>query len=112
MARWRSWPFSGNSKSVKNMCSVRQRPMPWAPNSRALRASCGVSALVRMPRRRRLSPHFMRGSAAGVDNAFATIEGDPLPFLHNFAANSHRFGFVFDVEFLGADDAALAPTAG
>jgi hypothetical protein len=27
-----------------NMCSVRHRPMPVAPSSRALRASSGVSA--------------------------------------------------------------------
>ncbi len=32
----------------KNMCSVRHRPMPWAPNSRARLASSGVSALVRI----------------------------------------------------------------
>ena len=38
--------------SPKNMCSVRQRPIPSAPNSSALRASSGVSALVRTPRRR------------------------------------------------------------
>ena len=30
----------------KNICSVRQRPMPSAPNSRAFLASAGVSALV------------------------------------------------------------------
>ena len=35
------------------MCSVRQRPMPSAPNSRATAASCGVSALVRTSRRAR-----------------------------------------------------------
>ena len=33
--------------SLKNMCSVRTRPMPTAPNSRALAASAGVSALAR-----------------------------------------------------------------
>ena len=37
-----------------NMCSVRQRPMPWAPNSRALAASSGVSALARTFSRRML----------------------------------------------------------
>ena len=37
---------------AKNMCSVRHRPMPSAPNARATRASCGVSALVRTPSRR------------------------------------------------------------
>jgi hypothetical protein len=36
----------------KNMCSVRHSPMPSAPNSRAMRASAGVSALARMPSRR------------------------------------------------------------
>ena len=41
----------------KNMCSVRQRPMPSAPNSRALAASFGVSALVRTLRVRTLSAH-------------------------------------------------------
>jgi hypothetical protein len=38
----------------KNMCSVRQRPMPSAPKSRAARASAGVSALVRTFMRRML----------------------------------------------------------
>ena len=36
----------------KNMCSVRQRPMPSAPNERAVRASVGVSALARTFMRR------------------------------------------------------------
>ena len=35
--------------AAKNMCSVRTRPMPSAPNSRARRASSGVSALARTP---------------------------------------------------------------
>ena len=35
-----------------NMCSVRQRPMPWAPNSRAFAASSGVSAFARTLSRR------------------------------------------------------------
>ena len=43
----------------KNMCSVRQRPMPWAPKSRARRASAGVSALVRTSMVRYLSDHFI-----------------------------------------------------
>jgi hypothetical protein len=33
--------------SSKNMCSVRHRPMPSAPNLMATRASLGVSALAR-----------------------------------------------------------------
>ncbi len=34
------------------MCSVRHRPMPWAPSARARAASSGVSALARTSRRR------------------------------------------------------------
>lgn len=46
--------FLGNSKSVKNMCSVRQIPTPSAPISQARRASRSVSALVRAPSYRTL----------------------------------------------------------
>ncbi len=41
----------------KNMCSVRHRPIPSAPNLRATAESCGVSALVRTLRVRNLSAH-------------------------------------------------------
>ena len=37
------------------MCSVRQSPMPSAPNLTATRASAGVSALARTPSLRTLS---------------------------------------------------------
>ena len=43
----------------KNMCSVRHRPMPSAPNSRARLASAGVSAFVRILSVRYLSAHFI-----------------------------------------------------
>ena len=43
---------SGSRSSAMNMCSVRQRPIPSAPNSRALTASSGVSAFARTRRRR------------------------------------------------------------
>jgi hypothetical protein len=43
--------------SSKNMCSVRQRPMPSAPNARATWASRGVPALARTPSRRTSSAH-------------------------------------------------------
>ena len=42
---------------AKNMCSVRHRPMPSAPSSRALAASSGVSALARTRSLRYLSAH-------------------------------------------------------
>ncbi len=47
----------GWRSSAMNMCSVRHRPMPSAPSSRARRASSGVSALARTPRRRIWSAH-------------------------------------------------------
>ena len=40
----------GMRSSAKNMCSVRHRPMPSAPNSRATLASRGMSALARTPK--------------------------------------------------------------
>ena len=43
---------TGSRSSPKNMCSVRQRPIPSAPSSRALAASPGVSALARTRSRR------------------------------------------------------------
>ena len=46
---------TGSRSSAMNMCSVRQRPIPSAPNSRALAASSGVSAFVRTFSRRRAS---------------------------------------------------------
>ncbi len=56
------------------MCSVRHRPMPSAPNSRARRASAGVSAFARTPSRRIASAHsstcwksaFAGGSMSGT----------------------------------------------
>ena len=39
-------------RSPRNMCSVRVRPMPSAPSSSDRRASAGLSALARTPRRR------------------------------------------------------------
>ena len=45
--------------SPKNMCSVRQRPMPSAPKLLALAASSGVSAFVRTPSCRNSSAHSM-----------------------------------------------------
>ena len=44
----------------KNICSVRTRPIPWAPKRRARSASAGVSALARTARPRCLSAHCIR----------------------------------------------------
>ena len=52
--------MAGMRSASKNICSVRQRPMPSAPNSAAFLASLGVSALVRTPRVRFSSAQAMR----------------------------------------------------
>ncbi len=48
---------SSSRSSPKNMCSVRQRPIPSAPNERARSASSAASALARTPSRRISSAH-------------------------------------------------------
>ena len=53
----------------KNMCSVRQRPMPSAPKLRAVFASSGVSALARTFILRAASAHFMSSVNSGVGAA-------------------------------------------
>ncbi len=116
--------FSGCSKSLKNMCSVRHSPMPSAPISRARRASCGVSALVRTPSLRILSAHFIsvsyafggsgriRSNLPAVDRAVATIERDPFALAHRLARRRSSFlASRINVDLLGADDAALSPAA-
>ena len=55
VARWatRIAPRTISSRSPsRNMCSVRQRPIPWAPYDRAWAASSGLSAFVQTPIRR------------------------------------------------------------
>ena len=66
---------SSSRSASTNMCSVRQRPMPSAPNSRALAASAGVSAFVRTFSRRIASAHsrietkssFSCGATSGTE---------------------------------------------
>ena len=66
-----------------NMCSVRQRPMPSAPNSRALAASSGVSAFARTRSRRsssaqsRIVPKF--SSIAGGTRRTGPMMTRPVP---------------------------------
>ena len=49
--------ITGSRSSAMNMCSVRQRPMPSAPSSRAFAASSGVSAFARTASLRNPSAH-------------------------------------------------------
>ena len=48
----------GTRSSAKNMCSVRQSPMPSAPNPRAMCACSGMSALDRILSTLNASAHF------------------------------------------------------
>ena len=85
MARMRS--------ASKNMCSVRQRPMPSAPNSRAWRASRGVSALARtLQPPLGVGPAHERGKVAGE-----------LRLAHLGTADQHLPGAAVD-----GDHVALA----
>ena len=51
-------------RSPRNMCSVRHRPIPWAPKDLARNASSAVSAFARIARRRRPSAWVSSRSTA------------------------------------------------
>ncbi len=107
----------------KNMCSVRHRPMPSAPNLRAVSASSGVSALARTPMRRRLvGPFHQRAEIAGhrrldhrdgADEHLAgrAVQRDGLAGADRLAAGRQRLGVVVDRDAAGAGDAGPAHAA-
>ena len=86
----------------KNMCSVRQRPMPSAPNERATRASAarlGVGAHLHAPDR--VGPAHEGGEIAGHLRlhhrrralhhlARAAVDGEDVALLQRHAARGHR----------------------
>ena len=115
--------FSGCSKSLKNMCSVRQRPMPSAPISTSL---CGIVRGVGIGAHAEatnsIGPFHQR--VIGMrklrhykcyltfeDRSVVAIEGDPIPLLNCLTLHAHLFVFVIDVEGFASDDAALAPAS-
>ena len=67
--------------SSKNMCSVRQSPIPSAPNLTAARASAGVSALARTLSLRAASAHFISvaNSPASSGSRIATLPASTCP---------------------------------
>ena len=85
-----------------NMCSVRHRPMPSAPSSRAFFASSGVSALARTPRRRISSAHSSTrskySSTSRVDErhvlerhaALGAVDGDEVALADHRAVDADR----------------------
>ena len=114
---------SAADPAAMNMCSVRQRPMPSAPNSRALAASSGVSAFARTRSRRsssaqsRIVPKFS-SIAGGTSRTGPTITRPvppsiviTSPTLSVVLADRHRAGARVDREPLAAGDARLAHAA-
>ena len=63
----------GIRSGLKNMCSVRQSPIPSAPNRRARRASSGVSALARTPSDRYLSAHDRNSSTSSLRSGRSSL---------------------------------------
>ena len=116
---------SGAAPSAMNMCSVRQSPMPSAPNSRAFAASSGVSAFARTPSRRspsaqpRIVPKFSsiagrhERDAADDHPARAAVDGDQRhPRAARASPIRHDAGSRVDLEHLAARDARLPHPAG
>eukprot|EP00438_Fugacium_kawagutii_P025779 Skav230060 [mRNA] locus=scaffold1221:119908:121924:- [translate_table: standard] len=68
----------------KNMCSVRTRPMPSAPNSLACRASAGVSALARTFMSRTSSAHCMM-VPKDPESCGGTVPCHEQPPLHGWS---------------------------
>ena len=110
----------------KNMCSVRHRPMPSAPNSRATLASWGVSALVRTLMRAELVHPRHDGAEVSGQAAAGTVGTWPQ---HHFAGGAvqgdqialpddrrpflavHCSGIVIDLDVAAAGNAAFAHAA-
>ena len=112
------------SRSPRNMCSVRHRPMPSAPNSRARAASGPLSALARTPssitpdlvgppeHQGELGWHVARDERhlAQVDATLRPVDRDDVPFGHDTAV-TRGHAVVADIEALGTAHRRLAPTA-
>ena len=74
----------------KNMCSVRQRPIPSAPNFLAVVASDKVSAFARTFMWRSWSAHFIKVAKASV-NSGSMVETSPIktsPFVPSIVIKS------------------------
>ena len=107
--RWRGSSHTpGTVRSLsKNMCSVRHRPMPSAPNCRAMRASGGVLALVRTfatlrqtspstPRIRRTIPAAACRPGLPLPGRQAAIHGDHVALLEHAAHGGESLRRIID----------------
>ena len=114
----------GRRSSPRNMCSVRHRPMPSAPNCRALVASGPLSALARTAEL--ALPHLVGPAEDGLelgrrlgrrqrdraehDLAGGAVEGDDVALLHGHVAGGEVVGV--DADRLGAHHRRDAPARG
>src|SRR4030067_639819 len=101
--------------SSKNICSVRQSPIPSAPKARAWRASAGGSALARTLMRRKPSAHCItgvksserlglaRGRAALDDLPRRAVDGHHIALVQKGAAGGKRFPLKIDHDSRGAE---------
>ena len=107
----------------KNMCSVRQRPIPSAPNIKACAASFGVSALART-----FSTEYLRASSMScpevaaqigglcrylpqVHLACRTVERNPVALLDFISVYADRTCLVVDLQLACTRYATLAHAA-
>ena len=108
----------------KNICSVRHRPMPSAPNLRAVSASSGVSALARTPMRRALSAQLhqrARNRPTSPARPSATVPMNTSPVAPSsvivspartvLPAGRQRLRVVIHRDAAGAGDAGPAHAA-
>ena len=105
------------------MCSVRHRPMPSAPNSRARRASSGVSALARTPSVRSSSAQpstclevlvhlgLDERDVVGRDLAGRAVDRDVVALAQDGVADADGAGVQVDLERARAADARTAHAA-
>ena len=108
---------SSSRSEPKNMCSVRHRPMPSAPSSRARAASSPVSALARTPSRRsssdhaRISPNAsptcggIRSDLVGGYHPRGAVDRDHVAGVQHAITDSQRCPIGIDLQSGGAADA-------
>ena len=109
--------------SAMSMCSVRHRPMPSAPSSRARLASSGASAFARTPRRRISSAHSSTrskcsltsgstsGTSSSVTQPLRAVDRDQVALADLVAAGADLLRLQVDRQLVGADHRRAAHPA-
>ena len=109
--------------SSKNICSVRQSPMPSAPNlTRGARVGRRVGIGAHLELARRIGPFHQRAEfagklrlahrhLAGEHLSGRAVDGERIALLHRDAAGGHGLRTIIDAQRAGAGDAGLAHAA-